>query len=124
MVALMGLSSCALFSNSDPIDSMSLFADIAIPKDMVVNRDESLVHDRSGGRLGIVVAKGYMVEKNEVLDFYRREMPLSGWRQEGEFNNDDRSMLVFTKDNRSVAITVAGNWILSELEINVNVRQP
>ena len=120
----MGLNSCTLLSGAKPIDAMSLFTDIPVPKDMVVNQEESIVHDNGAGRIGILIAKGYMVEKDDVLDFYRQQMPLVGWKSEGEFATDDRHMLVFTKDKRSVVITVTGNWILSNLEVHANVRQP
>jgi|GEM_PF-2540260 len=124
-IVLAGLLStgCALWSGKD--DSrppLSMFTDIPLPPELIIDEKNSQVYEHSIGRVGLMKTSGNL-GKEAVLAYFREVMVQNGWTKDSEFDNGEKHMLVFSKSPRSAAITVDEGWISTDVEINVSAKK-
>ena len=125
-VALAGMlasSGCGWFfpgKRQTPV--LSMFVDVPVPPELVIDEKDSQVYEHPIGRVGVMRTSG-RISKDAVASYYREAMAQKGWVKESEFDNGERQMMVFSKSPRSAAITISEGWLNTAVEINVSAKQ-
>ena len=107
---------------SDAPQTPQVFTDLPVPPELTINEGDSRVYEGNGGRIGRLKASG-RISSVAVIQYYREAMPQNGWTREGEFDGEDRYMMVYTKKPRSAAISITEGWVYTDMEINVSAKQ-
>ncbi len=119
-VGSISLGACGAFMAKGAVNQM--FTDLPLPSEMKIDQKFTQIYESELGRVGIMWADGSLPEV-ELIEYYHAMMPEHGWEKEGEFDNGERYLLVYTKEPRSAAISIAEGWLNTEVEINVTARQ-
>lgn len=99
------------------------FNDIRVPEEMELQTDKSAITPVDGGKSGVMKFKG-RVEPISLFDFFFNTMPKDGWTLL-TYQKYQRYLLVFSKDNRVMVITIEEDPIYyTWLEIWVSPRVP
>lgn len=99
------------------------FNDIRVPEEMELQTDKSSITPVQGGKAGVMKFKG-RVEPISLFDFFANTMPKDGWTML-TYQKYQRYLLVFSKDNRIVVMTIEEDPIYyTWLEIWVSMRVP
>ena len=122
LAALMGGCSWFPFFSDKSKEAPQVFTDLPVPPELAVNDGDSQVYEGEGGRVGRLLASG-RIDRVAVIQYYREAMLRNGWELEGEFDGEDRYMMVFVKKPRSAAITIKAGWVYTDVEINVSARK-
>lgn len=125
VVVLAGLLStgCALWNGKDDgRPPLSMFTDIPLPPELIIDEKNSQVYEHSIGRVGLMKTSG-RIGKEAVLAYFREVMIQNGWSKDSEFDNGEKHMLVFSKSPRSAAVTVDEGWMSTDVEINVSAKK-
>lgn len=97
------LAGCALDQRDEVIGGVAL----PIPRGMSKAGDQTIELTIPGFEGGQAAYQG-RVAPEEIVGFYRREMPARGWTPNASLVSQG-GFLAYSKDNRSVLITVANN---------------
>lgn len=123
LAALMASSGCGwFFPENRQSPALSMFIDVPLPPELAVDEKESQVYDHPIGRVGIMRTSG-RISKTAVISYYREAMAQKGWVKDGEFDNGERQMMVFSKSPRTAAVTIKEGWMNTEVEINVSAKE-
>lgn len=99
------------------------FNDIRVPEEMELQTDKSSITPVEGGKAGVMKFKG-RVEPISLFDFFSNTMPKDGWTML-TYQKYQRYLLVFSKDNRIVVMTIEEDPIYyTWLEVWVSMRVP
>ncbi|GAB1410868.1 hypothetical protein MASR1M90_20220 [Desulfovibrionales bacterium] len=99
------------------------FNDIRVPEEMELQTDKSSITPVQGGKVGVMKFKG-RVEPSSLFDFFANTMPKDGWNLL-TYQKYQRFLLVFSKDNRFVVMTIEEDPIYyTWLEVWVSMRVP
>lgn len=79
--------------------------DFPVPSGMTLDGTGSM--EAGGSKMSVANWKG-KGKTAEVADFYKKNMPAKGWKEESVFTADDTAMLSYSKDSgESATITIA-----------------
>jgi hypothetical protein len=81
------------------------FADILIPGELNVDRNETNIIKGSGFAAGVLALQG-RVEINSLVAFFENNMRKDNWQMISEFKSE-RTMMLYQKDSRWCVIEVA-----------------
>lgn len=98
-----------------------MMADIAVPSGFKLMVERSYYHTTSGSRIGSLTYTG-RGDAISVLEFFRGNMPISGWtntRQSGDFGS---FVLHFEKANEVADVKVTQGRFSTEFTISISPR--
>jgi hypothetical protein len=96
------------------------FPDIAIPPDMKLNQKKSFVYGTTQTKGGLLVFSG-RVESSSLATFFQVNMQKDGWKLINTFKYPNY-LLVFTKADRSAAISISEGVYSTQAEVRVGIN--
>jgi len=91
------------------------FDDVLVPSELKVDRQRSFVYHTDEFTAGVLVLTG-RVELNSLIRFFDSNMAKDNWRLLSSFKSP-RTILFFTKANRSCIINITEQRFNTEVEI-------
>ena len=91
------------------------FDDVLVPSELKVDRKRSFVYHTDEFTAGVLVLTG-RVELNSLIRFFDSNMAKDNWRLVSSFKSP-RTMLFFTKANRSCIINITEQRFNTDVEI-------
>jgi hypothetical protein len=91
------------------------FGDVLIPLELKVDKKKSFIYHAPGFTAGVLVLNG-RVELDSLIRFFENNMAKDNWRLLSSFKSP-RTIMFFTKANRSCIINVTERQLKSEVEI-------
>jgi len=91
------------------------FDDVLVPSELKMDRKRSFVYHTDEFTAGVLVLTG-RVEINSLIRFFDSNMAKDNWRLMSSFKSP-RTMLFFTKANRSCIINITEQRFNTEVEI-------
>jgi len=91
------------------------FGDVAVPKELKVQRQDSTVFRAQGISAGVLSFRG-MVELNSLMAFFEKNMVKDKWKLVSSFKSS-RSILLYQKENRWCVVTITENDFYTDVEI-------
>jgi hypothetical protein len=91
------------------------FDDVLVPSELKVDKKGSFVYHTNEFTAGVLVLKG-RVEINSLIRFFDNNMAKDNWRLMSSFKSP-RTILFFTKANRSCIINITEQRFDTEVEI-------
>jgi hypothetical protein len=114
------------FSATEPDDTPTPlyydFDDVLVPSELKVDRKRSFVYHTDEFTAGVLVLSG-RVEINSLIRFFDSNMAKDNWRLMSSFKSP-RTILFFTKANRSCIINITEQRFDTEVEIWVAPTKP
>ncbi len=100
------------------------FPDIAIPPDMKLVQKKSFVYGTTQTKGGLLVFSG-RVEPSSLATFFQVNMQKDGWKLINIFKYPNY-LLVFTKGDRSAAISISEGMYntVAEVRVGINDHEP
>lgn len=94
------------------------FHDVLVPGELKLDRDESMIYEFQGMKVGMLKLKG-RVEVQSLVDFFRKYMPKDGWTlvSSAKFS---KYLLNFVKGNRTCQVIVSEGTFSTSVEIWVH----
>ncbi len=96
------------------------FPDIAIPPDMKLNQKKSFVYGTTQTKGGLLVFSG-RIEPASLATFFQVNMQKDGWKLINTFKYPNY-LLVFTKGERSAAISISEGFYSTQAEVRVGLN--
>jgi hypothetical protein len=98
------------------------FDDVLVPSELKVDTKRSFVYHTDEFTAGVLVLTG-RVEINSLINFFDSNMAKDNWRLMSSFKSP-RTILFFTKANRSCIINITEERFTTEVEIWVAPTKP
>ena len=98
------------------------FDDVLVPSELKVDRKRSFVYHTDEFTAGVLVLTG-RVELNSLIGFFETNMAKDNWRLLSSFKSP-RTILFFTKANRSCIINITEERFSTQVEIWVAPASP
>jgi hypothetical protein len=96
------------------------FPDIAIPPDLKLVEKKSFVYGTTQTKGGLLVFSG-RVDPSSLATFFQINMQKDGWKLINTFKYPNY-LLVFTKSERSAAITISEGLYSTQAEVRVGIN--
>jgi hypothetical protein len=96
------------------------FPDIAVPPDMKLDQKKSFVYGTTQTKGGLLVFSG-RVEPSSLATFFQVNMQKDGWKLINTFKYPNY-LLVFTKGDRSAAISISEGLYSTQAEVRVGIN--
>lgn len=91
------------------------FGDVLVPLELKVDKDKSFVYHAPGFTAGVLALSG-RVDVNSLIRFFENNMAKDNWKLVSSFKSP-RTMMFFTKPNRSCIINITEGSFKSNVEI-------
>lgn len=91
------------------------FGDVLVPLELKVDKERSFVYHAPGFTAGVLGLSG-RVEVDSLIRFFENNMAKDNWRLVSAFKSP-RTIMFFTKANRSCIINITEKKFKSEVEI-------
>ncbi|HEO63810.1 MAG TPA: hypothetical protein ENN78_00895 [Candidatus Omnitrophica bacterium] len=115
-----GRSAKSDFDKQLDVAAFLKFDDVPVPNGFKFIASESFVFQTTDMRVGLLKYQG-SVSPEAVVEFYKDQMPLYGWKPVHYIEYDQR-MLNFEKESQSAVIKIDGKGNKSFLTISVSPR--
>ncbi|WP_291323420.1 hypothetical protein [Desulfonatronospira sp.] len=96
------------------------FQDIPIPREMKINRDESILFESKGLKAGMLTYSG-RVDSDSLFDYFHISMPNENWELLSYIKYGTQ-ILTFAKDNRLCIIRIIEGRLRTELQIWISPK--
>lgn len=122
LLAVMLIASCQSMDAGDAkkaeparLPDVREFDDVLVPREMIVSRDASFVHQGTTRPTGLLRLAG-SVEAKSLMRYFQANMPKDGWQMVSEFRGP-QTLMVFQKADRMCLIAIEDSTFRTFMDI-------